>query len=185
MVTDQRLKDLHEIAIVIDTWDDIFSDFDPRPLNVRTVSGDFVEELKKRYSETTRGKFLINVYAPIQLQNKESEKMVRQRLKKHFNYIALLEQKTLGKIWRRGVIFIVVGTLALTVLTLITYFRFFNALTIELISIILMPLGWFGIWEGFSKLVDTSPHLQQSIDIFTKLSKASYQFHYIEKQQTK
>jgi len=51
----QRVKDLKEIAIVIDTWDDVFSDFDPSPLNERTVSGDFVEELKKRYRETQRG----------------------------------------------------------------------------------------------------------------------------------
>ena len=55
--TEQRLRDLKEIGIVIDSWDDVFSDFDPRPLSERTVSGDFVDELKKRYKETRRGRF--------------------------------------------------------------------------------------------------------------------------------
>ena len=57
----QRIEDLKEIAVVIDTWDDIFSDFDPRPLNERTVSGDFIEELRKRYRETPRGDLVISI----------------------------------------------------------------------------------------------------------------------------
>lgn len=81
---EQRKRGLKEIAIVINTWDDVFSDFDPRPLNQRIVSGDFVEELKRRYRETTRGSFTIAIYASFELEDVESEKMVAQRLKKHF-----------------------------------------------------------------------------------------------------
>ena len=43
-----------------------------------------------------------------------------------------------------------------------------------------MPLGWFGIWEGLSKLVDTSPAFTQEEIFFEKLSKATFQFKYIE-----
>ena len=87
---EQRIKDLKEIAVVIDSWDDIFSDFDPRPLNERTVSGDFIEELKKRYRETRLGDFVIKICAPVNLKNTESERMVTQRLKKHFKYLYLI-----------------------------------------------------------------------------------------------
>jgi hypothetical protein len=38
VATEQRIKDLKEISIAIDTWDDIYSDFDPRPYNERDLS---------------------------------------------------------------------------------------------------------------------------------------------------
>ena len=65
-------------------------------------------------------------------------------------------------------------------MTLATYFRYFSDLTIELLGIILMPLGWFGVWEGFSKIVDTSPMFVQEEMLFNKLSKAQYRVIYIE-----
>ncbi len=74
--TEQRIKDIKEISIAIDTWDDIFSDFDPRPLNIRALSEDFIAELKKRYRETRKGDFLVTIYAPISLKDAESEKAV-------------------------------------------------------------------------------------------------------------
>jgi len=46
----------------------------------------------------------------------------------------------------------------------------------------LMPLGWFGFWEGLSKLIDTSPAFIREEKFFEKLSKASYRFKYIEKE---
>ncbi len=178
--TEQRIKDLKEIAVVIDTWDDIFSDFDPSPLNERTVSGDFVEELKKRYRETQRGSFVITICAPVSLKDSDSERMVTQRLKKHFRYVFLMKKKDIMRYRLRGVIFVVIGISSLTFLTLATYFKFLGDLAIELSAIVLMPLGWFGFWEGLSKLIDTSPKRILEENLFEKLSKASYQFKYVE-----
>jgi len=178
---EQRLRDLKEIAIVIDSWDDIFSDFDPRPLSERTLSGDFIDELKKRYRETRRGDFMVKIYAPVSLKNEESERKVIQRLKRDFRHQYLQKIKIVRRIRIRGVIFLLIGVSSLSFLTLATYFKFLSQLIIEILSIILMPLGWFGFWEGLSKLVDTSPVFIQESSLFEKLSKAIYQFHYIEK----
>ena len=178
--TTQRLQDLREIAIVIDSWDDVFSDFDPRPLNKRTVSGDFIDELKKRHLETRKGDFVISIYAPLMLQNKESEKMVRQRLKRHFQQQYLSQKKELGGRRIRGAVFVLIGISSLSFLTLATYFQFLSRLTIDIASIVLMPLGWFGFWEGLSKLIDTSPVILQEAEMFQKLAKASYRFLYVK-----
>lgn len=173
-----RKYDLSEVAIVIDNWDDIFSDFDPRPLIERTVSGDFIEELKKRYRETKVGKYAITLYVPEILKNPNSERMVRQRLKKHFQYLYLVEKKNLQRLRMRGAAFILLGISSLSILTIVTYYAVFQELILELIGIILMPLGWFGIWEGFSKIVDTSPTLLRRRQLFHKLATASYCFRY-------
>ena len=177
---EQRLQDLKEIAIVIDSWDDIFSDFDPRPLNERTVSGDFIEELKKRYKETRKGNFIIKICAPVSLKEEESERKVVQRLKKEFRFRQLRRKKSLIRIRIRGIIFVLIGVSSLTFLSLATYFKFLSQLRIEMLNIVLMPLGWFGFWEGLSKLIDTSPAPAQEAVLFEKLAKATYQFNYIE-----
>ncbi|MDP2922262.1 MAG: hypothetical protein Q8O30_00880 [Candidatus Omnitrophota bacterium] len=180
---EQRVQDLKEIGVVIDTWDDIFSDFDPRPLSERTVSGDFIDELKKRYKETHTGDFVITIYVPTSLKNEESEHMVISRLRKHFRHKFLQKKKVITHIRIRGLIFVIVGICSLTFLTLATYFKFLNELALNMSSIILMPLGWFGIWEGLSKLVDTSPVVIQDAKLFEKLLKTTYHFKYIDGDQ--
>lgn len=177
---EQRIKDLKEIAIVIDSWDDIFSDFDPRPLSERTVSGDFVEELKKRYRENRAGNFSITIYAPVSLKDEKSEEMVATHLRKHFHYLSLQKQKIIFRIRRRGAFFVAVGITSLSFLTLATYYKFMSDIAIEISAIILMPLGWFGFWEGLSKLIDTSPASIQDEIFFDKLSKTTFQFQYVE-----
>ncbi len=178
-IIEQRENDLREIAIVIDTWDDIFSDFDPRPLSERMVSSDFINELRKRYKETRLGEFLITIYASPSLKDPESERIVHKRLKQHFRQKFLQKKKILATIRSRGGIFVLVGICSLSFLTLATYYKFVHELTIQLTGIILMPLGWFGLWEGFSKLIDTSPALLEDEKLYEKLSKAKYDFKYI------
>ena len=178
--SEQRIKDIKEVSIAIDDWDDIFSDFDPRSLSERALSEDFISELKRRYRETRKGSFLVSIYAPVSLKDDKSAKIVIQRLKRHFKHRSLQRQKQLNRIRMRGFFFVALGICFLGFLTLATYFRFFSDLAIEILGIILMPLGWCGIWEGFSKIIDTSPIFIQEEMLFDKLSKADYRFRYIE-----
>ena len=180
---EQRIKDIKEISIAIDTWDDIFSDFDPRPLEMRALSEDFIAELRKRYREARRGQFLINIFLPESMKDEKTEKSVIHRLKTHFKSRSLQRQKELNGIRLRGSIFVMGGIFSLGFLTYITYAKTFTELAIEIIGIVLMPLGWFGIWEGFSKIVDTSPIFMQEEVLFNKLSKATYKFIHIEEKK--
>ena len=176
---EKKINELREVAIAIDTWDDVFSDFDPSPLSERTLSEDFIIELKQRYRETSRGDFIITICAPQSLNDKKSEKTVAKRLKRHFLHQALLRKKENIRTRIRGIIFVICGIGFLTFLTLITYYKMFNDLVIDIISIVLMPLGWFGIWEGFSKIVDIKPAVMQDQMFCEKLAKAQYKFKYI------
>ncbi|MFH1478233.1 MAG: hypothetical protein ABIG92_00475 [Candidatus Omnitrophota bacterium] len=176
----QRIKDIKEISIAIDTWDDIFSDFDPRPMNERALSEDFKSEIAKRYRETRKGDFLVTIFAPNSLNDGKSEKIVIQRLKRHFKHKAMQSKKEIYGIRIRGVFFVITGIMFLGFLTLATYRKLFRDFTIDMLGIILLPLGWFGVWEGFSKIVDTSISFIQDQTLYDKLSKANYRFKYIE-----
>lgn len=175
---EEHIKDIQEISIAIDSWDDIFSDFDPSPLEQRILSEDFLSELKKRYRETQRGNFIITVYAPMSLKDDASERIVIKRLKQYFKLRHLSTQKEINDARGKGTIFVIFGILFLSIITLIAYFKLLSPLAIELIGIILMPLGWFGIWEGFSRIIEPAPLIKQDLELFAKLSKAAFKFKY-------
>jgi hypothetical protein len=43
----KEIPDVFEISIWLDSYNDIFSDFDSRPFSERTVSDDFLSEVRK------------------------------------------------------------------------------------------------------------------------------------------
>jgi hypothetical protein len=175
---DGHIKDIQEISIAIDSWDDVFSDFDPSPLEQRILSEDFLFELKKRYHETQRGNYIITIYAPLSLRDEASERIVNKRLRQYFKFRHLAIKKEINEARRRGIIFIIVGMFFLSNLTMITYFKMLRSLIIDLLSIVVMPLGWFCVWEGFSRLLEPSPLLKQDLELFGKLAKAVFKFKY-------
>ena len=179
MLEEQKMKGIREISIVIDDWDDIFSDFDPRPLEERAFSEDFIFELKKRYRETKTGRILISICVPLTFKDEKSEKIVIQRLKREFKREGLHRRKIILEIRMRGGVFVTLGICFLSVLTMLKYFQVLSPLSTDLVAIILMPLGWFGIWEGLSKIVDTSPKFIQEQIFFEKLGRAEYNFKYL------
>lgn len=181
----EQIKELNEISLAIDSWDDVFSDFDPSPLEHRVLSEDFLIELKKHYRETPRGNFIITIYAPVALKDDVSERLVVKRLKQYFKFRHLTAQKEVNVCVKKGIVFVIGGIGFLSSLTLITYYQLFTKLVIELLSIVFMPLGWFGIWEGFSRIIEPAPFLKQDLELFNKLSKATFKFRYagIEEKQ--
>ncbi len=174
----EQIKDLNEISLAIDSWDDVFSDFDPSPLERRVLSEDFLLELRKHYRETPRGNYVITIYAPTVLKDDVSERLVVKRLKQYFKFRHLTAQKEVNVCVEKGLFFVVCGIGFLSSLTLITYYQLVSKLTIDLLSIIFMPLGWFGIWEGFSRVIEPAPFLKHDLELFSRLSKAVLKFRY-------
>jgi hypothetical protein len=175
----QRLADINTISIALDNYDDIFSDFDPRAISERDLSEDLIVELQRRHRENPRGKYEVVFHAPVSVVDKGVEKKVIQRIKRNFSLKFLQQIKLVNRLRLRGSIFLLSGTTSLAILTLITYSQRLDPLLVDLLGIVLMPLGWFGIWEGFSKIIDAPLPLQREAEVFKKFSKASYKFEYL------
>ena len=176
----QRIADLKELAIAIDSYEDLFSDFDPRKYENRELSEDFLYEIKRRYRETGKGQFEVIFHAPKTLHDESVEKIVIQRIKRHFRGMAKGHQKALANIRLRGTLYIIFGIILLTALTLMAYGKILPDFQIELLGVIFLPLGWFGVWEGFSKIIDVPYKLSSDLRSFEKLAKATYQFKFLE-----
>jgi hypothetical protein len=175
----QRIQDLKDISIAIDSWDDVFSDFDPRPLAERTLSEDFVQELKKRYHEGRKGMLSVTICAPAALKDERTEHLVSARVKEWFSMRAAQIHHEIRRERARGVVFLLCGFVCLTMLTLLGLSRLFAQPWAEFVEIALMPLGWFGMWEGVAKLVDIDRMTLQERTLYRRLAHAGYHFRYL------
>ncbi len=175
----QRLEDINAISIAIDTYDDIFSDFDPRDLTQRDLSEDFIIEITRRHRQDIKGKYDVVLVAPKSIEDPVAEKKIISRLNRYFNQKHARYVKAIHEIRIRGLIYIASGMALLIALTLLTYYRKLDTLTREIAGIMFMPLGWFGIWEGFSKIVDIPFKLESDTQVYRKLARAAYKFDHI------
>ena len=98
-----------EIPLIIDTYDDIFSDFDPRPYHTRALSDDFLYEARKATRDKKPEAILIKFLVPERIRSVANEILIRKRLKEHFrkHYLLLLEEH--GRIKKRAISLIFIG----------------------------------------------------------------------------
>jgi len=179
----QRLDDINAISIAIDTYDDIFSDFDPRDISQRDLSEDFIIELTRRHRQDIKGKYDVVLVAPKSIEDPAAEKKITSRLNRYFHQKYSRYIMAIREIRMRGLAYIASGMAILIVLALLTYYKKLDTLTLEIVGIVFMPLGWFGIWEGFSKIVDIPFKLESDTRAYKKFSRASYKFEYLEEKK--
>src|SRR3989338_2794493 len=139
----QELVKKSQISILLNNYNDIFSDFDPRPYNTRALSDDFLLEAKKaaRYKEENlQLDFLIKKSE----RKLEHEILIKRRLREHFKKHAVLAQEEVSKVKKEGYILIGIGVLMMFITVLIySNIISFGEFTKSIIIIITEPAGWF------------------------------------------
>lgn len=144
-----------QISLILDNYDDIFSDFDPRPYNERTLSEDFLSEAKRAArdkGENLELRFLV----PKALQNHAQEELIKRRLKGQFKRYHDQVKKSLISYRNQALLLIIIGTIlglldALALSAPVTLD--INSLLTDVIGIILTPASWFSIWTGLEHLI--------------------------------
>src|SRR3989338_5447495 len=80
----KHLKHHSQISLWLDTYDDIFSDFDPRHYSERALSDDFLIEAKKASLDKEGGHIELQFLVPQKIRNVKHESIIKQRLRAHF-----------------------------------------------------------------------------------------------------
>lgn len=180
-VSKQKLLQMSEISLILDTYDDLFSDFDPRPLEHRSISDDFLMEIKRATKENFEGIIEINFLIPLEQRKNEKEARIRKRLHDHFRKHYEAIEKDIHGVRKTGAVMTVVG-LALGVLGAIFLVpnEFSVNTGIELMQKVLLiliePASWFTIWTGFDKMFATWKIMVPDRDFYKKMSKAEINF---------
>jgi len=171
-----KMEKLHEITIQLDTYDDIFSDFDPRPYSERAVSQDLLKEISRRYMENKHGRFEVLFTIPASERDIEHEPLIKKRLREHFEFELKNENKIIAKTRRYGIMYAGIGALALLINTIVFFVLQENSVYYQLISILLVPVGWYGMFVGIEKIIDEPLQELEKKKLYEKFCKANYIF---------
>ena len=138
------------ISLILDSYDDMFSDFDPRPYSARGLSDDFLIECRRavRGKKTESPILELRLLVPKNKRRITKEPMIKKRLKDYFQNQAKEKQKEMTQTRREGIKWLFIGfSLALISSLLITQKDFLFSLPLILTE----PGGWFSLWTGLDK----------------------------------
>lgn len=163
------------ISLILDEYDDIFSDFDPRSYAEKALSDDFLSECKKasRDKPTEQG-IELRLLVPHNKRNFNEEVKIKKRLKDHFQKHFKTKEKEVSARKRQGVLWLAIGVVLITIASLIIdkEGQLFNVLVI-----ILEPAGWFTTWTGLDKLFADMIEKQPEYEFYQKMAKIEVKFY--------
>jgi len=162
------------ICLWLDNYNDIFSDFDPRPYSKRNLSDDFILEARKRTKENNQSSYELKLLIPKKLRDIELEKIIQKRINKYFECNHLLTKKSIKKITFEGLYFNVLGVCIISLAFLLK--RFDEVNLIGYFICLLEPLSWFLFWEGLATLVFDRREKKPSLRFYKKMKKCKIYF---------
>jgi hypothetical protein len=168
-----ELIDNWNISLMLDTYDDIFSDFDPRHFSERAISHDFLQECRRASIEKVSKGLEIRLMMPEKLRDPISEGIIHERLHKHFqkHYRDKLEQKR--RIKREGAIWTGAGMVSMVFAGVLTAAGgFWN----NILLVLFEPAGWFLVWTGFEMLLKDVRSKVPDLEFYSKMASADFKF---------
>jgi len=173
----------HEnISLRLTNYDDIFSNFDPRPYSERALSVDFLEEAKRASIDKPSGGLELRLLLPARVRNFNYENVIKKRMRDHFYKHAAIIGRKHAKFIRSGLTFIACGLVIMlfTALVLFNYSR--NGLLPQFLLVLFEPAGWFLFWEGLDQVVFESKKILPELEFYTKMAESNVGFFSISKK---
>ncbi len=175
-----KKKEVHlrqsNIGLVLDSYDDIFSDFDPRSNNERALSMDFL--LAAKSAATDKDELIeLRLFIPFHKRSMKEELLIRKRLKDHFKHHLELETSFRTKERIRGFIWFFAGALLIFLSTVLysmegSFYTF--------LFIITEPSGWFTIWTGLERMFLHLSNRDNEFAFYEKMSQSIIYFESIK-----
>ena len=172
--SERKLLRLSEISLQLDTYDDIFSDFDARPYSNRALSDDFLIESKKASKDKPSGGIELKFLMPTRERNSQNEILIKKRLHEHFTKHYIILKEEVINLKKKGIIMALAGVFMIFIATYL--FSINQSWPIKFLEVLLEPAGWFTAWTGLEDIYYTGRELKRNLDFYEKMSKAEINF---------
>ena len=171
----KKRERLSELSFWLDDYTDLFSDFDPRPYSERSLSYDFVSELK-RATRDKLGKIKFSLLLPKTERVHSAERVIRNRLYDHFKKQYNRQKAKARKTLKQGIMFCMFGVITMVVTTLVYFYFQEESLLTSFLVILLEPAGWFLFWEGLNLAIFESRRTKSDLIFYRKMSDCKLYF---------
>jgi len=171
----QKLLQMSEVSLWLYGYEDIFSDFDPRPYSQRAISEDFLIEAKRISKEKLSGQVQLTFSVPEKSRDPEKEKVIRKRLHEHFRKHAEISKKEASSDLKKGGIVAGLGLIFMFSSAVIRTF-ITTGLWHNLFMVLLEPSGWFMAWYGFDKLIEIFRQSKPEVKFYKNMARSEIGF---------
>lgn len=168
-----------EISLLLDSYDGIFSDFDPRPYSDRALSDDFLHESRKAAKDKPSGKIQLKLLIPANKRSLLHEKVIKKRLRDHFKKHHELLEKEKKNIIRKGLGFTIAGVILMLITSFVFFHREDKSPIIRFLIVLFEPGSWFLFWEGLNQSVFESKRVNHNLKFYKKMSSSEIIFNAI------
>lgn len=163
-----------QMIFSLDTYDDIFSDFDPRPYSLRSISDDFLEEARKASKGCNKE---IIFLVPKSIRSFNLEHTIKKRLKEHFRKHAEIEDKKLKKMINQGIVYVILGNMLILARAVLLYNEIMNkSFFAAFFTGFLETPSWFLIFEGLIMIIFKSRKQVPETLFYDKLKNSTIEF---------
>jgi len=160
------------ISLSLNSYEYLFSDFDPRDYSERTLSEDFIEECRRGIREK-EGRIELIFLCPKQIRDSKDEIKIKKRLREYFSYNLKKEYNQRKKLKVEGFFWFLMGSVVMVLATLIENKTNFFLRLLEIMSV---PASWFLFWEGLNKVFITSRERLPQYNFYKKMAEANIIF---------
>lgn len=176
---DENKKQYH-IDIQLDTYRDVYSDWDYSPLINRDLDEDLLEYLMSCSYEIPRNRELvIDFFLPVNIYNIEREKRSIEGIHNYFNYKIRQTKSERYRLIRSTILFFFIGTLLL-ILAIMSNSVIRTPVFEQVISEGLFIGAWVAIWEIFSIWFFQINGINHRIKHYYRLQASNIYYHYNE-----
>lgn len=158
-----------DIVLWIDAYSDIFSDFDPRAFTSRSVSDDFVAQVRKAAREFSQRPVVLRLLVPEKMRTPEDEVVIQNRLRVFFDQNLMRLKETLSITRRKGILFGVSGFMVLLVASYLKDMQSAKFLITFLVTLF-EPAGWFLLWAGFDHFTVISKEKRSELKFYKRMA---------------
>lgn len=167
----------NKISLILESYDDIFSDFDPRPFISRAISDDFLNEAQKVVRESEIGSFELHFLIPRKLRNKAVEESIKERLHGHFRHAETRLNTESRRYFKNGVRVAVLGFFLIFATSIVISLESLPYILANILRSVLEPGGWFMAWYGLDHVFYLSRAKTAELAFNQKMSKAELFFN--------
>jgi hypothetical protein len=171
----KNLLEKAHISLILDSYDALFSDFDPRPYNERALSDDFLVEAKRAIREAKPGILEMRFLIPKHLNNAHEEELIKERLHHYFQQQTHRIAREARGIVRKGLLLALLGFLFMFASTYLSH-EVRSMLLLDFLRVMMEPAGWFLVWYGFDQIFYNAKSLKPELDFNHKMSHAEIHF---------
>jgi hypothetical protein len=157
-----------ELNLWLDSYDDIYSDFDSRHYLKRRISEDFLHELRTEMKYKEEHADAMILLLPDERRAEEAEKIIAESLTDFLAGQFRFHSNKCRMKMNRGILILSAGFVIMLVNLSVGFFSG-ASFAAHAVRVLLEPGGWFLLWAGLDFLFYDFAELKKERDFYKKL----------------